>query len=165
MALIAGVDGCKDGWICLAFNAKSRKIEPTVSSSLAELDLRLEVIGVDVPIGIPDSNGREADRLARRRLGEPCRRSVFPTPVRAALSARSWEEACRITQAVDGRSVQKQTAAILPKIVEADALMRSSSRIRRAIHEVHPEVSFAEWHGLPMAHRKRVEVVAPKEWA
>jgi predicted RNase H-like nuclease len=155
MSLIAGVDGCKDGWVCLSLHLGRRQVEATVLKSLAELNPRLQVIGVDVPIGIPDSNGRDADRLARLKLGEPRRRSVFPAPIRPALSAKSWEEACQITLAIDGHRVTKQTAAILPKIYEADELLRSASPIRRAIYEVHPEVSFAEWNGAPMAHRKK----------
>jgi predicted RNase H-like nuclease len=154
MSLIAGIDGCKEGWLCLTLNTDSRHLDVTVLKSLTDLDTALKVIAVDVPIGLPDANGREADRLARVRLGEPRRRSVFPVPIRPALLARSWEEACRITLAITGKSVTKQTAAILPKIAEADVLIRSAS-IGYRIYEVHPEVSFAEWDGAPMAHRKK----------
>jgi predicted RNase H-like nuclease len=154
MSLIAGIDGCKEGWFCLSLDTEGRRIEATVLGSLAELDRTLRVIAVDIPIGLPDANGREADRLARVRLGEPRRRSVFPTPIRPALLARSWEEACRITISINGRSVTKQTAAILPKIAEADAIARSAS-IGCRMYEVHPEVSFAEWNGAPMMHRKK----------
>jgi predicted RNase H-like nuclease len=154
MPLIAGIDGSKEGWICLTLNTQSRGVEATVLKSLGEIDGLVEVIAVDIPIGLPDSNGREADRQARARLGEPRRRSVFSAPIRPALRARSWEDACQITRAINGRSVTKQTAAILSKIVEADRVVRSASWGSR-IHEVHPEVSFAEWSGAPMLYRKK----------
>jgi predicted RNase H-like nuclease len=154
MSLIAGVDGCKGGWLCLTLNTESRNIEAAVVESIAELDPQAKIIAVDIPIGLPDANRREADRQARKRLGEPRRRSVFPAPIRPALQAKCWEDACQITLAINGHSITRQAFAILPKIAEADQVVRSASHGHR-IYEVHPEVSFAEWSGTPMEHRKK----------
>jgi predicted RNase H-like nuclease len=38
-----------------------------------------------VPIRLPNTDQREADRLARKFLGEPHRQSVFPSPIRPFL--------------------------------------------------------------------------------
>ena len=80
---------------------------------------------------------------------------MFPTPVRAVLGERSWEEACARHERVDGRRVSKQTFGILGKIAEADAFLRSSRWARRTLYEVHPELSFARWAGAPMRHPKK----------
>jgi predicted RNase H-like nuclease len=78
--LIAGVDGCRAGWIVVlaqsdAQDAQQHQIR--LCRSFAEV-LCLEpapaVIAVDMPIGLlgePQPGGRECDRLARRLLGRP----------------------------------------------------------------------------------------------
>lgn len=93
--------------------------------------------------------------LVRKALGEPRRRSVFPCPIRPVLGASSWKEACDRTERADGRKVSQQTFAILPKIAEADAFVRSDPWARRIVYEVHPELSFARWAGAPMANGKK----------
>ena len=56
---------------------------------------------------------------------------------------------------IDRRRISKQTFAILPKVREADELVRSSPWARRVLHEVHPELSFAKWFGTPLVHREK----------
>jgi predicted RNase H-like nuclease len=152
---IAGIDGCRSGWICLSLELKTREVSARRVATLDDLDPALKVVGIDVPIGLSERGPRQADLLARAKLTRLRASSVFPCPIRPALGAGCWEEACDITYAHDGRKVSKQTYAILCKIREADALMRGTSLLRNALHEVHPEVSFAEWRGEPMPHRKQ----------
>ena len=123
------------------------------SEGLAELDV--EVLGIDVPIGLPDSGVREADRLARRFLGAPRSSSVFPVPIRPMLNASTRLEACRLGEAVDGRRIGVQSWALMPKIRAIDTLLRRNPDLVRRVHEVHPEVSFACWRGQPMQHSKK----------
>src|SRR5206468_1411244 len=54
-----------------------------------------QVIGVDIPIGLPESGARPADVAARRFVG-PRASSVFTTPQRAVLEAPSYAEARRV---------------------------------------------------------------------
>ncbi len=67
---VAGVDGCRNGWICF-------KVElPSLATSVENLDLGLILkdrprdlccVGIDIPIGL--TNGvRECDSAARRLL-------------------------------------------------------------------------------------------------
>ena len=98
--------------------------------------------------------GRAA--LARKTRGS----SVFPAPIRAVLPAASYEEACRLGQAADGRKISKQTYNILPKIRETDELLRNEADLRAdlrsVVHEVHPEVSFSLLAGgRPLQSSKR----------
>jgi predicted RNase H-like nuclease len=114
------------------------------------------IIAVDVPIGLPESGGRECDQLARRLLGYPRRNSVFAVPIRAALHATIRKAASRITQRIDGRRVGCQSFALYKKIAEWDRLLRGDSPLQKRIYEVHPEVSFWAWNGTrPMTHRKK----------
>ena len=152
---IAGIDGCRSGWICLSLELKTRDVSARRVATLDDLDPALKVVGIDVPIGLSEKGPRQADVLARAKLTRLRASSVFPCPIRPALDARCWEEACDITCAHDGRRVSKQTFAILSKIREADSLMRGYSPLRDALHEVHPEVSFAEWKGEPMTYGKK----------
>jgi len=121
---------------------------------LTDLPRRLRVVAVDIPIGLSEKGPRQADHLARKALGSR-RSSVFPTPVRAVLGAKSWRAACIRNARADGRRVSKQTFAILPKISEADAFVRSVPWARRTLYEVHPELSFATLAGAPMSHPKK----------
>ena len=153
-AAIAGVDGTPAGWVVVAGEDARGDVRAFCVKQLADLPRDLRVVAVDVPIGLAERGPRLADHLARRALG-PRGSSVFPTPVRAVLGARSWEDACARHERVDGRRVSKQTFGILGKIAEADAFLGSSRWARRTLYEVHPELSFARWAGAPDA--------APKE--
>jgi predicted RNase H-like nuclease len=153
--MIAGVDGCSRGWVAVLCDDDLGRPEARFLEKLADLPRTLRVVAVDVPMGLPEAGDREADRLARLALGEPRRRSVFPCPPRCVLGASGWEEACASSERIDGRRLSKQTFAILPKIAEVDALLRSEEWARRSLYEVHPELSFARWSGVPMRYGKK----------
>lgn len=152
-----GVDACKAGWFCIAMDPAGRldaftveKLEQLVAKASEE-----DRIFVDIPIGFSD--GREerlCDKAARSKLG-PRRSSVFRTPVRHSLRAGDDEEAKRINQKYAGKSLSKQTLAIIPKIKEVDALLRNDRKARAMVREIHPEICFwALAGGRPMNHKK-----------
>ena len=115
-----------------------------------------DVVAVDIPIGLTDAGPRQCDVAARRLLGPGRGSSVFPAPVRAALKAESYEMACQLHVAADGRKMSKQAYAILPKIREMDELIQGSADLRERVCEVHPEVSFTYLAGgRPMQYGKR----------
>lgn len=93
------------------------------------------VIAVDMPIGLPARERRQADKEARRLL-ESRRNSVFFAPPRTALEAPTFKKAVRVARRLDG-SVSLQIYALRHKILEVDPLVSD-----RCIVEVHPEVSF-----------------------
>ncbi len=113
---------------------------------------RLVGAGVDMPIGLAGGGPRRADMEARRRLG-PRRSSVFPAPARSVLSARTYEEACALSQAACGKAISRQLFNILPKIKELDE--RVTPAHQRALFEMCPELSFAELAGTPMQANKK----------
>jgi len=154
--MIAGVDGTSRGWVVVLCNDDLEYLEARFIQYLTGLPHGLRVAAVDVPMGLPERGDREADRLARRVLGEPRRRSVFTCPIRSVvLHAGSWEEACAYTQRADGRQVSRQKFGILRKVREADELVRSEPWALRVLREVHPELSFAKWAGRPMEYNKK----------
>src|SRR5262249_54579124 len=107
-------------------------------------------------IGLLDGyqvDGRECDRLARRRLGQARGRSVFPAPVRCVLEALNMsplplgdkhQEACRRSRASapHGKGISRQTFNILSKIREADDLLQARPELRPVVREIHPELCF-----------------------
>lgn len=151
--MLAGVDGYKKRWI-VALDSGDGFTQLELVDSFADLLRRsdLEVVLIDVPIGLPDHGARGCDRLARTMIG-PRRNSVFSAPIRSMLGATSWEDACQRRHLVEGKRVSKQVSAILPLIESVDAQMTPSQQ--RHVREGHPEVSFAALAGTPMQAPKR----------
>lgn len=163
---VAGVDGCRGGWLCVR---KDREIlTHFVANSFSKLLDRLPVetiIAIDIPIGLTEAGPRMCDIEARRLLGPPRASSVFAAPIRAALSASTYDEACILHQRADGRRVSKQAFGILWKIAEVDRVLRRNSALQDRIREMHPEVSFTIWNGgSALRYQKRcVEGRAERE--
>jgi predicted RNase H-like nuclease len=153
MEQIAAIDGCRSQWLAIAHTPGSSSF---VAQVLATSELAAQpwaLAAIDIPIGLPDRGSREADSAARRFVG-PRASSVFPCPIRPALDATSWQEACEITYRHNGHRISRQTFGILPKIRTVDEHVRSTDLWQR-LFEVHPEVSFASWQGSPMLHAKK----------
>lgn len=77
--------------------------------------------------------------------------SVFPAPVRAALSAATHSEATAINLAATGKGLSQQAYALRHKIFEVDAWAKSAGRTSI---EVHPELCFATMAHHPLEHSK-----------
>ena len=80
MTLVVGVDATKKGWVAVLVEDDAL-VDAHAFSTIAELASQLPdvaVIGVDIPIGLPDSGRRVADIEARELVG-PRRSSVFFT--------------------------------------------------------------------------------------
>ena len=155
--IIAGVDGCRGGWLALV-ECNDGQLKALVFSRFTELVNalpRLKVIAVDIPIGLAEFGARACDEHARHELAQPCGSSVFPAPLRAVLAARSWEEACTIRLRIDGKKMSKQAWGIVVKVREVDAVLREDPKLTARVFEIHPEVSFAAWAGEPMPHSKK----------
>lgn len=150
VAKIAGVDGCKGGWICIEKETANSHVTATVYRTAEEMfqaAREMVFLAIDIPIGLTDAGPRACDIAARKFLGPKRSSSVFPAPVRAALSAQTWEEASVLSRAAHGKSLSRQSFGILPKIREVDTLLRESPALQGICHEVHPEVSFSLWNG------------------
>jgi predicted RNase H-like nuclease len=158
MALVGGVDGCPGGWLLARTTYEPTRVDVSVHARFDELlasNADLEVVAVDIPIGLTLQGPRPTDTAARALLG-PRRSSVFPAPVRAALGAETYPTACELSLAAHGKKLSKQAFALLPKIREVDQVLGGDASAARRVREIHPEVSFCVWNGdQPMAHPKR----------
>jgi predicted RNase H-like nuclease len=110
--------------------------------ALFNSSLAPSLLALDIPIGLPLSGSRACDLEARRLLGTPRRNSVFPAPIRPVLTASNRVEASEIGAKIEGRKMNAQAWAIVPKIREVDDIMRSDEAVRARVREVHPEICF-----------------------
>ena len=157
---VLGVDGCPGGWVGAVLVPGAPRprvvVAPTVELLVetARADLDIQVVGIDIPIGLPDSSIRQADVLARRAL--PGRASsVFTTLTRPAYLAADRVAADAVNRGLSGQGVGAQAFALRAKILEVDAWLRSRPTVD--VIEVHPEVSFATMAGGPLPGKRSAE--------
>lgn len=165
---LLGVDGCRGGWLV---------VRGRLSASLDWQDLAWSLeadgaafvdgglVAIDIPIGLSSVGPRACDQLARQRLG-PRRSSVFPAPLRQTLEATSYAQACALSQAASGRKLSQQAYNLLGKIRQIDRLLHHNPERIARVHEVHPELAFAQWNGgEPMAQAKKAAAGAAQRLA
>jgi predicted RNase H-like nuclease len=160
-AVVAGVDGCRAGWVvALAPRARRGRVTLRLVARIEDvLALSAVATAIDIPIGLPDSGARACDVDARRLLG-PRRSSVFPAPVRACVGAPTYAAALAAHRSADGRGLSKQAFHLLPKIAEVD--MALSPHLQRVVGEAHPELAFARLAGAPLAPKRTSEGIAAR---
>ncbi|MBS3647912.1 DUF429 domain-containing protein [Pseudaminobacter sp. 19-2017] len=173
---IAGVDGCKAGWIAVV-RRRGQAPEALIARRFCDLVDALPddaVVAVDMPIGLPSfstKGGRGPEAIVRKFLGER-QSSVFSIPSRAAVYAADepfstldrWYELHRqasgIARATSDppRGVSIQAFGIFSKIRELDQLLIARPDLRERILESHPEVAFWRLNGgRPMGKPKKVK--------
>lgn len=159
--IVAGVDGCRGGWIAVFAPSAGDACEARLYRNFAALLASdAKIIAVDVPIGLPEraiAGGRQACNEARARLGAR-QSSVFSVPARAALQAQTYRQACAINlrHSDPPRKIAKQTYNILPRIAEVDALMTPTLQAR--VFECHPELAFWAMNGeTPLDLPKKIK--------
>lgn len=155
MGRVLGVDGCPGGWVALAPDEDRSRVYSaatlTAVIAAADRDGPVQVVGVDIPIGLPERGPRQADLLARQRLGRR-RSSLFLTPVRSALELDDYDAAVAENRARTGQGFSRQAFGLRAKVLEVDAFRRGGGR---AVLEVHPELSFAIMAGAPLGSGKK----------
>ncbi|QZY29547.1 DUF429 domain-containing protein [Nocardioides coralli] len=143
--VVLGVDGCRAGWVGALLVGSEVKVlvEPDITTLVATAGRTHPpaVVGIDIPIGLPDDGPRVADVAARRELPVGRKSSVFPTPVRAAVASASHPEANAAQRAATGKGLSVQGFHLCAKIAEVDRWVRLGPEV--PVLEVHPEVSFA----------------------
>jgi predicted RNase H-like nuclease len=156
MTVVLGVDASRAGWIGVVlsdrgFVAALLGRDLASLTATASLIAEVSVVGVDMPIGLPDKGRRDADVLARVLVG-PRRSAVFLTPVRAAIEMESYAEANAVSRELGEPGVSRQAFSLRSRILELDVWARSAGLV---VVEVHPEVSFATLAGAPLAEGKK----------
>jgi predicted RNase H-like nuclease len=128
-----GIDGTRNGWITAEFTGDTWKLDYYEKLSSIDFDEAL----IDIPIGLPESSTRKCDAEARDFLAPERHYSIFNCPVRDAVYADSYQDACDINEEETGKRISKQAWNIVPKIREADKQAQ-----KRELREAHPEVFF-----------------------
>lgn len=164
MSWIAGVDGCRAGWVVAALDdaVGARPVLRVVPrlAALFEDGEPPALVAIDMPIGLPDrvaGPGRGPEMLVRPLLGQR-QSSVFAIPARAAVEALDYGQACRLALATSEppRKVSRQGFHLFPKIREIDGLLRAEPALRERTFEVHPELAFRTMRGAPLTHPKKI---------
>ncbi|MEX0762467.1 MAG: DUF429 domain-containing protein [Dehalococcoidia bacterium] len=167
MTRLAGMDGCRGGWVVASSDAAFFNLQVTVVHRLGDIDdalpSRPDVIAVDIPIGLVDTGRRTADLEARRLLSPHRISSVFPAPLRPVIDHMTesglvaYSDHAAVSEWSRGQAgagISIQAWGIYPKVMEVDVYMRATRDSR--VHEVHPEVCFsAMTENVPMPHPKR----------
>jgi len=170
---LAGVDGCRAGWIA-AVERPGEGCALVLAPRFADLLRALPadaILAVDMPIGLPErieGAGRAADRAARAALG---RRggSVFAIPARAAVEAgagpfadrtgrmEAYRKCCALARALSEppRAPSIQSFGLFPRINDVDRALRAAPRLGERVFESHPELAFARMAGAPVPSSKK----------
>lgn len=143
MKTVIGIDGAPGGWLAVIWGKTvTHQLFPNLHDAL---QLDAEIIAIDMPIGFPEFSGRRVEKIARQMLKGKAS-SIFSVPARSAIENEnaSYQDACLINMqhSAPPKKFSKQSFGIFPKMRELDCLMTPELQTR--VHEVHPELSFAE---------------------
>lgn len=153
-----GLDGTPHGWMAVVVcdgQLYDAFVVPLASQAIARA--RPAAVAVDMPVGLVDEAGRDADAAARRLLAGAAS-TVFTTPPRAVIQAwrqgevTSHGEASALARAVTGTGVSFQAWRLVPKIAEIDQLAAGWGN---GLRECHPELAFRQLTGGDRLPRKR----------
>lgn len=157
---VLGVDPCPAGWVGAVLVPGAPRprvvVAPTIDGLVEAVrsEVPIEVVGIDIPIGLPDTTVRRADVLARREL----RGGASPVPTtltRPAYHSPTRADAAAVNRRLSGRGVGAQSFALRAKVLEVDAWLRSGPTVE--VLEVRPEVSFRVMAGGAALPRRMTE--------
>ena len=163
MQRIAGVDGCRDGWLVVEAMSDLSKAELCVAPNWNAVSRDVQIIAVDMPIGIAQRGVRQCEVEARKLLS-PCASRVFKTLPRGALrfADNDWIAANQWSKAQGFGGISKQIWNIRPKINEIDRAIAAKDQAR--IFEAHPELAFARLNGgKPLDSKHTAEGLAARK--
>jgi predicted RNase H-like nuclease len=140
---VLGVDGWRGAWVGALLEGRAVRLLALDDAAAVLAVPGVEVVGIDMPIGLPENESRRCDDEARRLLrGLGAGSSVFPTPVRAVLATDDYAEARALSRRVtDPPRAPSAQAFQLVKAIRAldDALGEPPAE---HVVEVHPELAF-----------------------
>ncbi len=140
---VLGVDGWRGAWVGARLDGRTVELLalPDAAAVLAVPDV--EVVGIDMPIGLPDNRPRVCDDRARDLLRPyGAASSVFPTPVRAVLTTDDYAEARALSRAATDppRAPSAQSFQLVKAIRSLDDALGEPPA--EHVVEVHPELAF-----------------------
>jgi predicted RNase H-like nuclease len=136
---VLGVDGWRGGWVGALLDGRRVTLLAFGDAAAVLAVPDVELIGIDMPIGLSADGARACDVAARRLLGR-AGSSVFPAPVRPALGCATYADACAVSRRASGRALSRQAWNLVPSIRSLDDALGDPPSARVA--EVHPELAF-----------------------
>jgi predicted RNase H-like nuclease len=141
--VVLGVDGWRGRWVGALLDGRSVHLLDLADAAAVLAVPDVEVVGIDMPIGLPDDRPRVCDDEARTLLRpHGAASSVFPTPVRAVLATDDYAEARALSRAAtDPPRAPSAQSFQLVKAIRAldDALGEPPAE---HVVEIHPELAF-----------------------
>ncbi|MEQ1863724.1 MAG: DUF429 domain-containing protein [Micropepsaceae bacterium] len=139
---IAGIDGCRSGWLIVEADSDLSKAELRFASNWNNVNCDAKIIAVDMPIGISRRGVRQCE-VAARKLLSPYAARVFKSLSRGALkfAQSEWKMANQWSKDQGYGGISKQIWNIRSKIKEIDRAITPADQAR--IYEAHPELAFA----------------------
>ena len=143
---IAGVDGCRSGWIAVEAQCDLSKAELMFAPNWHDLKSTARIVAVDMPIGLSINGVRQCEVEARKLIA-PHGSRVFKTLPRESLkfAQDKWNDANQWSKSQGHGGISKQIWNIRPKIKELDRALAPGDQ--RRVHESHPELAFARLNG------------------
>ncbi len=137
---VLGVDGWRGRWVGALLDGRTVGLVDLPDARAVLAMPGVEVVAVDMPIGLADDGPRACDVAARARLGR-AGSSVFPAPVRAVLGTDDYAEARRVSvAATGGTSLSAQAFQLVRSIRSLDEALGDPPAGH--VVEVHPELAF-----------------------
>ncbi|MDB2262497.1 DUF429 domain-containing protein [Halorubrum ezzemoulense] len=158
MAEYLGLDWAGNGWLGIILRDDGNHdfdLFPSILSVWNNYKDADQIL-IDIPIGLSKNGKRPCDERAMELLKPTRHNSVFSTPVREAVYAKTLKEAKEINEEF-GFSISNQAWSICPRIREVDELFDEFSEATGRVRESHPEVCFAALDGSAMEHKKTTE--------
>ncbi|MCA1800998.1 MAG: DUF429 domain-containing protein [Rhodothermaceae bacterium] len=109
---------------------------------------------MDIPVGLSDSGARACDVELKKALPPRKKASVFITPVRSAVYAADYREACDLNFQAAGKKISIQAWNITKRIRQVDELLRADASLVSRLYECHPEWQFYQFSGVEMPSKK-----------
>ena len=140
---VLGVDGWRGRWVGALLDGRTVALRELadVAAVLAVPDV--ELIAIDMPIGLSENGARAGDVSAAARLkGRGGAGSVFLTPVRAVLATDDYAEARALSRAATDppRAPSAQAFQLVKAIRQLDDALGDPPTDR--VVEIHPELAF-----------------------
>jgi predicted RNase H-like nuclease len=158
VATVAGVDGCRRGWVAVVLrDGRFASADTYVEFADVLAAMRTAgcaAVGVDMPVGLLDEGTRECERAARELL-KRASGTVFPMPPRAVLEAPTHADALKRCRQLGIPGVSAQGYALRTKISQVERALADGAPFSFPVLEIHPELAFLAMNGgVPLESKK-----------
>jgi len=154
--IAVGVDGCRGGWVAVALSVESLALlDVAVTGAFADVVERAhdaDVIGVDMPIGLPAGGAPRPCDLAARTFVGARRASVFLVPPASAFAMATHTDAVTECRRLGAPGVSLQAWGLRHRIAEVARVCQDTR-----IVEVFPEAAFRHLAGRDLPSKKTAE--------